>query len=261
MSKPEPAKNVRIRDPQTDSTFTAPARELAEGMIRVQPVDESGNPIGDEVFVNAGELKTLSEPVHPPFGPEYQTLWERFSTVFAEVVPRTPEEWEYGFRFDQNPDGEILFWDQVADVFEHFTAGNNVSPDEAKDILTVILSALNNGPDVAKFTTTATTLSEERFREIAHYATHPLEWDVCKSMAEASVIVFEMDGEQSVAFGLEEVKQAQADAVTAINALVLPVPDHPFGVSQLLGLVTAVKGRHDWPTEPPEDGPSGPRGD
>jgi hypothetical protein len=156
MSQSEPAKNVRIHDPQTDTTFTAPARELSGDMIKVQRVDESGKPIGDEVFVNAGDLKTRPEPVHPPFGPEYQPLWERFSTVFAEVLPKTPEEWEHGFRFDQNPDGEILFWDQVADVFEHFMDDRDLSPDKARDILSVIFAALNNGPDAGYKSVTST---------------------------------------------------------------------------------------------------------
>jgi hypothetical protein len=253
MSPSDPVKKVRIHDPQSDTTFTAPARELAAGMVRTQRVDESGKPIGGDVFVNAGDLKPRPEPVHPPFDPEYGPLWERFSTLFASVHPMTREEWEYGFRFDQNPDGQIMFWDRAADVFEHFTAGRDLSSDKAKDIFSVILAALNNGPDVAKFTTNPTTLSEKRFREIVHYTTHPLEWEVCKSMAKASVIVFEIDGGQYVAFGLDEVKRALDPAVTGISALVLQVPNHPLGLSKLLGYVAAVKGRHEWPTESAED--------
>jgi hypothetical protein len=168
-------------------------------------------------------------------------------------MPKSPEEWEYGFRLDQDPDQEIMFWDRVADVFEHFTTGRELAPEKAKDILRVIMAALTNGPDVARFTTKANTLSDEEFREIVHYATNPLEWDVCRSMADASVIVFEMDGERFVAFGLDEVKQARAAAVTAIDALVLQVPNHPFGLAKLLGLVEAVKGRHEWPTEAAEE--------
>jgi hypothetical protein len=42
MSESEETKRVRIHEPEADITFTATARELADGMVRTQRVDDSG---------------------------------------------------------------------------------------------------------------------------------------------------------------------------------------------------------------------------
>ena len=44
----------------------------------------------------------------------------RFEPIFAEVYPRTHDEWLEGFKRDLNPEAEIVVWEGMASSFASF---------------------------------------------------------------------------------------------------------------------------------------------
>jgi len=70
---------------------------------------------------------------HQPFGPEVRDLFARLKVALDEVYPRMIEEWEDGFRHDQNPEKEIAIWLHIAEVYQRCTSGPSLS-SEAKQI-------------------------------------------------------------------------------------------------------------------------------
>jgi hypothetical protein len=160
MSEP----TVRIYDPETDTLTTIPARELAPGVIRAQLTGVEG-----DVWIEPTRWRE-PEYQHPPFPDDIRKNYlERFQATFADVYPRTVEEWEDGFRRDAHPNQEIAIWVCIANVFEHFTAGRDLSAEQRQDIFHTVLACANNGKDYVLFTTNPRTLSKKRVREIVDY--------------------------------------------------------------------------------------------
>jgi hypothetical protein len=64
----------------------------------------------------------------------------RFEAVFAEVYPRSHEEWLEGFRRDQHPESEVAIWEDIAFSYTKFLAKhelNAAARGEAFELLIV----------------------------------------------------------------------------------------------------------------------------
>jgi hypothetical protein len=99
---------------------------------------------GQFVLLNPASVR-LSEYRHPPFGEAYRPFFERMSRVFADVSPDTPEKWEDYFRRDRNPEREMACWTEMANHYEYFTSGRNMTLDRKKEVHEVLLRCLSNG--------------------------------------------------------------------------------------------------------------------
>jgi hypothetical protein len=151
---------VRIFDFATQQVHTIPARELAPGMIRVKL---GARPELGEVYVDARQLHDAPRR-HPPFPEHFQDYFRQLSELLADVCPKTPEQWEDGFRQDTHPWQEIEIWCNIAGAFRHFAAGK--SGPVRRDIFQLIVAFINNGPETALATVSLKVLARKRAAEI-----------------------------------------------------------------------------------------------
>jgi hypothetical protein len=63
----------------------------------------------------------------------------RFEPIFAEVYPRTHDEWLDGFKRDLNPEAEIVIWEGMASSFASFVQKYPLSPDARKEAFGLLL--------------------------------------------------------------------------------------------------------------------------
>ncbi len=151
---------AKIYDPLTKKIIEIPTAELAPGYIRSK---EEG--IDGEVFIATDTFQLGSQYRHLPFDTALKKLMRQFSQTFREVFPRTPKQWEEGFRKDMHPDREIECWAKIGDAFNFFTRDVS-SLQEKRDILGIILSFFNNGPDAALECVECEALARARAIEI-----------------------------------------------------------------------------------------------
>jgi hypothetical protein len=163
---PEPA--VRVYDLETKALTTIPARELAEGMVRIPAEGVEG-----EVFVSAAQLTALQPGLppyrRPPFGEGLRAVVAALRDALREVRPLSLEQWEDGLRRDIDPDKELTLWLGMAEVYRRLTEGHGLGPDEKRDVFAVILACLNNGPDRALFTVNLRALSRKAAEGIVEH--------------------------------------------------------------------------------------------
>jgi hypothetical protein len=162
-------EKVLVKDLETKTKFLIPACELAPGMVCAREEGEEG-----EFFVQASQIKAGTEYFHPPFDDDMRKIMVFFRDTFTDVYSQTAEEWEDGFRRDMHPNREIEIWVNMARVFLHFTEGRDLSPEQKRDILQVILACSHAGLDHVHALTSPVTLSRKRVRQIAKvYGTAP----------------------------------------------------------------------------------------
>jgi hypothetical protein len=154
-------EKVRVFDCHTGTLTTIPASELAPGMIRVQIQGIEG-----DVWVDASQLQAGGELRHPPLPEPARAAMGRLRETFADVYPRTPEEWEDGFRQDLNMRDQIASWLFMQDMFLHFTAGRDLDPDQKDAIFNVINAFVTNGAKHVLTTATHRTLSRNRVKQM-----------------------------------------------------------------------------------------------
>ena len=63
----------------------------------------------------------------------------KFEPVFAEVYPRTHDEWLEGFQRDADPEPEIAIWESMASAYQNFTAKRSLSPEARKEAFGLLL--------------------------------------------------------------------------------------------------------------------------
>ena len=155
---------VNVLDLDTNAITTIPAGELAEGMLRARMEGIDG-----EIWVEASKLKSGGPLRHPPFEEDLRDILRRLGQTFADVCPRTLEEWEDELRRDTHPEQEIALWVVMEEVFLHFTSGRSLDEEQKIDIFSVVLACVNNGPEYVLATTSPRTLSRKAVKEIVEY--------------------------------------------------------------------------------------------
>ena len=63
----------------------------------------------------------------------------KFEPTFAEVYPRTHEEWLDGFQRDLDPEPEVAIWEAMASAYQTFTEKRSLSLDAKKEVLGLLL--------------------------------------------------------------------------------------------------------------------------
>lgn len=133
---------VKVYDFKTKLVTEMPLDELAPGYVQAQIAGLEG-----EYFVNAEEIKKRTTPIHGEFDAEKKKTMKYLAGVFREVLPKTPLEWENGFRCDQHPEKEIDLWLMMAKHYLHHTEERPVSIAAKKDYLNVILQTVTSGEE------------------------------------------------------------------------------------------------------------------
>jgi hypothetical protein len=141
------SEHVRYRDIETGASATIPARELTNGMVPTQTVGPDGC-FGPVEWIEADKLVDNTEPRHPPLT-TLRPIFDWFSRLFAAGYPKTPKEWEEGFRHDVNYTTEVLVWCQMAEVYARLTAGRPANPARDRELFALLLNCMNAGPETA----------------------------------------------------------------------------------------------------------------
>jgi hypothetical protein len=120
--------------------------------------------------INLSDINVRTPPLrHPPFGEPEKKIFERFAQTFAEVYPRTPEQWEDGFRRDMYPFTQIAVWEAVEATYLHFTEGHALDLERKANIMQAIMAVvMHNQKDLLE--NPPRTLSVKRCREIFNFA-------------------------------------------------------------------------------------------
>lgn len=127
-------KTVHVYDFKTKKANTIPAAELAPGMVRVNLVG-----VG-EVYVKASDISRDGEYKHPPFNSKLRNLIkDKIQQPLAETRPLTLEQWEDGFRRDNNAEREIAVWVFLADRFTKFSKAENLNRVQRQECFKVML--------------------------------------------------------------------------------------------------------------------------
>lgn len=107
---------------------------------------------------------------HQSFGEEYRPLFERMIRVFADVFPGSAQEWEDDFRRDLNPEREMDIWSKIADCYEHFTDGRDMDLARKKEIFSVFLRCVSEGPKSALKSFDHHILARRQVKEMVDHA-------------------------------------------------------------------------------------------
>ena len=135
--KKRPPERVRIYDPDTQQITTIPAAELAPNMVQVTLRRENGRD-EENVWVDAAKLEQ-SPYRHPPFPEEIRQYFHQLKAALDEVDFKSLEEWEDGFRRDENWQQELSLFLRIAEVYSRLTRGRNLDPTRKQDIYRVLI--------------------------------------------------------------------------------------------------------------------------
>jgi hypothetical protein len=132
---------IRYFDADTKKVVRIPARELAPDAVLSRVAGIEG-----EVWTQPSDGKQAAdgEPngfKHSPFNESVRIYIEQIQAAFAEHYPLTFDEWEDGFRRDDNASQQIAVWWYAADIYKAFAAAE---PSEYRrcDIYRCIFSCM-----------------------------------------------------------------------------------------------------------------------
>jgi hypothetical protein len=154
-------KRVRLYDPETRRITEIPMDELAPGMIRA-----SFPGIEGEVWIEPGELRP-NEYQYAPFDDDVRACLRQIKAALDEVYPQSLEQWEDGFRRDQNAEEEIAIWVHISRIYRDSAAGPDVSPDRKRETFAVLIACANSGPEAWRYTVSLRHLTEAEAQAIA----------------------------------------------------------------------------------------------
>jgi hypothetical protein len=158
--KKKTRRTVRVYEPDTGSLSEIPEEELAPGMIQIR-VDG----IEGEVWADASQLRP-SEYRHPPFTEKDRDYLRAIKQKLDEVYPLSLEEWEDGFRRDQNPEREIAIWLFVAERYAEQVEGRALDPAQKREIFRVLVSCTNSPRESVLSVTQLDALTQEEAQKV-----------------------------------------------------------------------------------------------
>ncbi len=77
---------------------------------------------------------------HASLSPEMDARIRRFEPVFAEVYPRSHDQWLDGFKHDANPEREVAIWEAMAVAYQTFTQKHTLTPDARKEAFGLLVA-------------------------------------------------------------------------------------------------------------------------
>jgi hypothetical protein len=128
-------EQIRYYDADTRRIVMIPSSELSAGTIRTTVDGIKGEVWAMPVSLHENVFK------HPPFNQIIRTYIEQIRSAFAEHCPLTLEEWENGFRRDENASQQITVWLYAAEVYRAF-ASTEFSENRRGDIYRCVLSCM-----------------------------------------------------------------------------------------------------------------------
>src|SRR5687767_13446727 len=127
-------KTVKVYDLATQQVREIPEAELAPGMVLA---DVTG--VG-RVWIEAAKMKQAEKYRHPPFDEEIRAYFHELKEALDEVCPRTIEEWEHGFRLDNDPASEIALWLHMAKVYRTYIEDHHCSAEQRREVFRTVIT-------------------------------------------------------------------------------------------------------------------------
>ena len=151
------AENVEVINVETGDVSLVPSDKIGPGMVRISYE-------GKEYWADSAQLQQ-NEYQHEPFEGEVKARIENIMVSLSEVYPLSYEEWEDGFRRDQNPINEIIIWERIVSVYQSYT--NQTSELAIKrDIYSVVVTCSYSEPAQVLNQISLKSLSEAKAKEI-----------------------------------------------------------------------------------------------
>jgi hypothetical protein len=98
---------------------------------------------------------------HEKLPDEVEARIRKFENTFAEVYPRTREEWLEGFQRDVDPEPEVAIWEKMASAFQSFTDKHTLTLEAKKEAFGLLL--MRSAADEQQ------TLSGENLRHLSRH--------------------------------------------------------------------------------------------
>lgn len=140
-------KVIRIPKSELASGAVLTCVEGIEGEVWTQP--SKGEQDGSANGKLDGEVWNGKQPAHgeqngykhPPFNESVRIYIEQIQAAFAEHYPLSFEEWEDGFRRDENASQQIAVWWYAADIYKAFAA-NETCEHRRADIYRCVFNCM-----------------------------------------------------------------------------------------------------------------------
>lgn len=157
------AENVEVIDVETGNVSTVSSYQIGSGMIRVSYE-------GKEYWADSAQLQQ-NDYQHEAFQGEIKARIESIMTNLSEVYYLSYEEWEDGFRRDQNPINEVVIWERIISVYQQFSEKESGLPKK-KEIYSVVVTCSYSEPGQVLNQVSLNELSEEQAKEIIRVYCH-----------------------------------------------------------------------------------------
>lgn len=151
------AENVEVIDVETGNVSTVSSDQIGPGMVRVSYE-------GKEYWADSAQLQQ-NDYQHEPFQGEMKARIESIMTNLSGVYYLSYDEWEDGFRRDQNPINEVVIWEHIISVYQRFSKKES-SVAKKKEIYSVIVTCSYSEPGQVLNQVSLHELSEEQAKEI-----------------------------------------------------------------------------------------------
>lgn len=154
---------VPYYDFATRKTVLIPKAELSPGVVLVQIQGDPG-----PVYVDAAQLKQ-GQYQHSHFEGEVRAAIQSLTSDLADVRQISFEEWEDGFRRDQNPSREIAGWLHLAAVLKAMSNKHGFGPAEKKECFRVLVACFTGARDTVRDRSDPKLLSDLQVDQAAKY--------------------------------------------------------------------------------------------
>lgn len=151
------AENVEVMDVETGNVSVVSSDKIGPGMVRISYE-------GKEYWADSAQLQQ-NEYQHDPFEGEMRVRIESIMNNLSEVYSLTYDEWEDGFRRDQNPQNEIAIWERIVSVYQSYSKSSSGLALK-KEIYSVVVTCSFSEPEQVLGQVSLEVLSETKATEI-----------------------------------------------------------------------------------------------
>lgn len=124
------------------------------------------------------EPKPLSPPAaelkpgphqHLPFEGDLRAAIESLAVDLADVYPQSFEEWEDGFRRDDNPEQEIAGWLHLAGILNAMNTAHSFAQPEKQECFKILIACFTGSRETVRERSAPKLLSREQFDQTVAY--------------------------------------------------------------------------------------------
>lgn len=157
-------RRVPFYDFQTRTTTMVTVEALRPGAVLVQI---QGRP--EPVYVDAAQLQQ-GPYRHPRFEGQARAAIQAIAAELADVHPLSFEEWEDGFRRDQDAKSEIATWSRVTTVLRAMTTRLGLDHAARQDCYRVLVACCTGPRETVRARSKPSVLSDDQVSTtIAYY--------------------------------------------------------------------------------------------